>query len=152
MPQLTRLEDELVTSRERLLMHQEQPQCASCHRRIDPIGFGLENFDAVGQWRTEDFYERAGLGRKTWQIEPAGTFHKGPTFASYEQLRDLIHARAGDFAHGFSTALVEYALGHSVGFSDEPLIKQMVAKSETHDFALRTFIHSLVQSREFQTK
>lgn len=152
VPQLTRLEDKLVTTRERLLMHQEQPQCASCHRRIDPIGFGLENFDAVGLWRTEDFYERAGLGRKTWQIEPAGAFHKGAAFASYEQLRDLIHARAGDFAQGFSTALIEYALGHSAGFSDEPLIRQMVAESEKQNFAIRSFIHTLVQSREFQTK
>lgn len=152
VPQLTRLEDKLITTRERLLMHQEQPQCASCHRRIDPIGFGLENFDVVGQWRTEDSYERAGLGRKTWQIDPAGAFHNGSAFTSYAQLRDLITQRTDDFARGLSTALVEYALGHAAGFSDEPLIDHMAAEAKTQNFALRSFIHTLIQSREFQTK
>ncbi len=50
VPQLTRLEDKLLTTRERLSMHQEEPQCASCHRKIDPIGFGLENFDDLPEW------------------------------------------------------------------------------------------------------
>lgn len=152
VPQLTRLEDKLITTRERLLMHQEQPQCASCHRRIDPIGFGLENFDVAGQWRTEDSYERAGLGRKTWSVDPGGAFHNGASFSSYEQLRDLIAQRGDDFARGLSTALVEYALGHAAGFSDEPLIERMVADAKGRNFAVRSFIHTLVQSREFQTK
>ena len=152
VPQLTRLEDKLITTRERLLMHQEQPQCASCHRRIDPIGFGLENFDVAGQWRTEDSYERAGLGRKTWSVDPAGAFHNGAAFSSYEQLRDLIARRGEDFARGLTTALVEYALGHAAGFSDEPLIERMVAEAKGQNFAVRSFIHTLVQSREFQTK
>jgi hypothetical protein len=152
VPQLTRLEDKLLTTRERFAMHQEQPQCASCHRKIDPIGFGLENFDAVGQWRTEDSYERAGLGRKTWPVEPAGAFHKGPAFKSYHELRDLIHARADDFAHGFSMALIEYALGRSIGFRDEPLIEKMISEAKPQDFALRSFIHTLIRSEEFHSK
>jgi hypothetical protein len=152
VPQLTRLEDKLLTTRERFAMHQEQPQCASCHRKIDPIGFGLENFDAVGQWRTEDSYERAGLGRKTWPVEPAGAFHKGPAFKSYHELRDLIHARADDFAHGFSMALIEYALGRSIGFRDEPLIEKMISEAKPQAFALRSFIHTLIRSEEFHSK
>ena len=152
VPQLTRLEDKLLTTRERLSMHQEEPQCASCHRKIDPIGFGLENFDAVGQWRTEDSYERAGLGRKTWGVEPAGAFHKGPAFKDYFELRDLIHGRADDFAQGYSMALIQYALGRSIGFLDEALIGKMVSDAKPHDFALRSFIHTLVGSEEFHSK
>ncbi|MEY5024785.1 MAG: hypothetical protein RLZZ244_313 [Verrucomicrobiota bacterium] len=152
VPQLTRLQDKLITTRERLTLHQEQPQCASCHRRIDPIGFGLENFDAAGQWRTEDSYERAGLGRKTWQIEPAGAFHNGPAFQDYQELRELIFARTEAFARGFSTALLEYALGHSAGFTDEPLIDHMVAQSRARGFQIRHFVHALVGSKEFQSK
>jgi hypothetical protein len=56
VPAITRLAGKVLTTHERLLAHQEDPQCASCHRKIDPIGFGLENFDAAGQWRTEDSY------------------------------------------------------------------------------------------------
>lgn len=83
VPQLTRLEGELVTTRERLRMHQQEPQCGSCHRRIDPIGFALENFDAVGRWRTEDSYEKPGVGRKTWPIDPAGALYGGPPFTDF---------------------------------------------------------------------
>ena len=54
VPQLARLAGKSLTTRERVVLHQEEPQCASCHRKIDPIGFGLENFDAVGAWRTTD--------------------------------------------------------------------------------------------------
>ncbi len=152
VPQLTRLEDKLLTTRERLSLHQEQPQCASCHRKIDPIGYGLENFDAVGQWRTEDFYQRPGLGRKTWPVDPAGAFHKGPAFKNYYELRDLIHAKSDDFARGYSMALIEYAVGRSVGIRDEALAEKMIAEAKPQDFALRSFIHTLVRSEEFRSK
>ena len=84
VPQISRLEGQILTTRERLLAHQEEAQCASCHRKIDPIGFGLENFNAAGKWRTEDSYQaRDGRGRgvgkrKTWTIDASGAFHKGP--------------------------------------------------------------------------
>ena len=152
VPMLNRLEEKLLTTRERLAMHQEEPQCASCHRKIDPIGFGLENFDAVGQWRTEDSYERRGLGRKTWPVEPAGAFHKGPAFANYYELRDIIHSRGDDFARGFSSALIEYALGRSIGFRDVALIDKMLADAKPKDLAMRTFIHTLVASEAFRSK
>jgi hypothetical protein len=152
VPQLSRLEGKLLTTRERLQMHQEQPQCASCHRRIDPIGFALENFDAVGKWRTKDSYSKDGVGTKTWDIETSGQFHRGPAFKNFFELRDLIAARADDFARGFSAALIEYALGHPAGFSDDPLIKTMTTEAKAKNFAPRTFIHTLIQSREFQTK
>ena len=152
VPQLNRLEGKLLTTRERLLAHQEQPQCASCHRKIDPIGFGLENFDAVGQWRTEDYYERPGLGRKKWLVEPAGAFHKGPAFGSYYELRDLIHARAEGFSQGFSIALMQYALGRSIAFRDETLVSKMISEAKSRDFALRAFIETLVLSDEFRSK
>jgi hypothetical protein len=80
VPQLSRLEGQLLTARERIIAHQEQPQCAQCHRKIDPIGFGLENFNAAGKWRTEDSCEKRGVGKKTWPIDPGGAFHKGPSF------------------------------------------------------------------------
>ncbi len=74
VPQLTRLEGKLLTSRERILAHQEEPQCASCHRKIDPIGFGLENFNAVGKWRTEDSYEKKASAKRRGRSIPAARF------------------------------------------------------------------------------
>ncbi len=159
VPAITRLADKVLTTHERLLAHQEDPQCASCHRKIDPIGFGLENFDAAGQWRTEDSYQlsdSAGKSKpeskKTWTIEAAATLHKGPAFKDYFGLRDIVASKSDAFARGFSAALIEYALGRPCGFSDEPLIETMLNQSAKRDFAIREFIHSLVKSKEFHTK
>jgi hypothetical protein len=130
-----------------MLAHQEEPQCASCHRKIDPIGFGLENFNAAGKWRTEDSY-----GSKTWSVDPAGAFHHGPAFNDYFQLRDLIAAEPAKLARGFSEALIEYALGRPCGFADEDLVARILEQAEKKDFALREFIQALVSSRQFQSK
>lgn len=152
VPQLTRLEGKLLTTRERLTAHQEQPQCAQCHRKIDPIGFGLENFDAVGLWRTHDVYERRGVGKKEWEIDPAGTLHNGPAFSGYFELRDRIAEKPERFARGFAEALLQYGLGRQVGFSDEVLLEQLMHDASQKNFAMREFILSLVQSRVFQSK
>ena len=152
VPQLTRLEGKLLTSRERLRLHQEEPQCASCHRRIDPIGFGLENFDAVGIWRTEDSYVKDGVGTKTWKIEPAGALHGGPEFRDFYELREIIASRPDAFAMGFTAALLEYALGRPVGFSDDDLVEAIIQRAGDQDYSVREFIHAVVQSRAFRTK
>jgi hypothetical protein len=152
VPQLTRLEGKLLTSRERILAHQEEPQCASCHRKIDPIGFGLENFNAVGKWRTHDSYEKKGVGKKEWTIDSAGTLHKGPAFKDYFELREIIASKPEQFSLGLTEALIEYALGRPYGFTDDELAASIVQQASKKEFALREFIHALVQSKSFQAK
>ncbi|MCC6882314.1 MAG: DUF1592 domain-containing protein [Verrucomicrobiales bacterium] len=159
VPQITRLAGKVLTTRERLQMHQEDAQCASCHRKIDPIGFGLENFDAVGQWRTEDSYQvmdEKGQpvkgASKTWHIEANAAIHKGPEFKDFFGLRDFIAGQSVDFATGFSGVLIQYALGRPIGFRDEPLISDMLTAARKENFGLRTFVQSLVASKEFHTK
>ena len=158
VPQISRLEGQFLTTRERLLAHQEEAQCASCHRKIDPIGFGLENFNAAGKWRTEDSYQMRdkrgrGVGkRKTWTIDASGAFHQGPKFDDYNELRDLIAEREDEFARGFTEHLIEYALGRPFGFTDEDLASEIVSSARSKEFAVIEFIHSLVQSTAFQTK
>lgn len=158
VPQISRLENQVLTSRERLLAHQEEAQCASCHRKIDPIGFGLENFDAAGKWRTEDSYQlrdKRGRGvgkRKTWTIDSSGAFHKGPTFSNYQELRNLIADREADFARGFTEHLIEYALGRQFAFTDEDLADEIVSAARDKEFAVSEFIHALTQSQAFRTK
>lgn len=152
VPQLTRLDGKLLTTRERMLAHQEQPQCASCHRKIDPIGFGLENFDAVGLWRTKDRYSKSGVGAKEWDIDPSGAFHGGPAFKDYFELRALVASRHDDFATGFTEALLSYALGRPVGFSDDDLVRAIVACAAAEEDAVRAFIHAVVQSDAFRMK
>jgi hypothetical protein len=159
IPALTRLAGKALQTKERLSAHQEDPQCANCHRKIDPIGFGLENFDAAGQWRTTDSImalDAAGKpdkkSLKTWTIDSAAALYKGPAFKDYYGLRDIVASKSDAFARGFSEALIEYALGRPIGFRDQPLIDTMVSQSARKDLAFREFIHSLVASPEFHTK
>jgi mono/diheme cytochrome c family protein len=163
VPQLTRLESQQITTRERLRMHQEQAQCAQCHRVIDPIGYGLENFDAAGRWRAEEhFYGRgwvvkdqlAGkVVRKSWPIEPAGALHNGPAFHDFFELRQLIATRHGDaFARGLIENLFAYALGRPVSFADAETLDTLATSAKADQYHLRTIIHRIVSSEEFQTK
>ena len=159
VPQITRLNGQPLTTRERLLAHQEEPQCASCHRAIDPIGFGLENFNAAGKWRTEDRFQAVDANGKpnpkllkTWTIDPAAAFHRGNAFRDYFELRDMIAAKPERFARGFSEALIQYALGRPFGFTDEDLATDIVQSSQQKNFSLRQFIQTLVASKAFHLK
>ena len=152
VPQLARLDGKILTVRERMLAHQEEPQCASCHRKIDPIGFGLENFDAAGKWRTEDTYQKGAGPKKTWPVDPAAAFHNGPAFKDYFELRDIVASKEEAFARSFTEALIEYALGRPFGFTDEELATSILQRARGKDFALPEFIHALVGSDAFRVK
>jgi hypothetical protein len=163
VPSLNRLEGRLLTARERLLAHQEEPQCASCHRKIDPIGFGLENLDPVGRWREEEkikatFHPPGSPPqvRKTElrlvPVDASSALHKGPAFTGFQELRGLIAERRDAFARGMSAALVEYALGRPCGFSDEPLLEAMVSHIRERGYGLRDLVRFLTASEDFQSK
>jgi hypothetical protein len=149
VPQLDRLAGKPISPRERLLAHQEEPQCLQCHRKIDPIGFGLENFNAAGKWRDVDHDLKT---KKDWPINPAGQFHNGPAFQTYFDLRDQIAAKSENFAQGFTEALIEYALGRPYGFTDAALADDIVKRAKAKDFSIREVIVALVASREFGRK
>jgi hypothetical protein len=119
---------------------------------MDSIGFGLENFNAAGKWRVEETYEKRGVGKKTWPIDPAGAFHNGPTFADYFELRDRVAAEGDAFARGFTEALIEYALGRPFGFTDEGLAQDIVAKAKLRNHEIREFISALVTHPRFLLK
>jgi uncharacterized protein DUF1592/uncharacterized protein DUF1588/uncharacterized protein DUF1587/uncharacterized protein DUF1595/uncharacterized protein DUF1585/cytochrome c len=152
VPQLARLEGRLFNVRERMQAHQEEPQCANCHRKIDPIGFGLENFDAAGLWRTEDTYERKGGASKTWPVDPAAAFYKGPAFKDYFELRNIIASKPDVFARSFTEALIEYALGRSFGFHDEDLAAGIIKQAGEKNYSITGFIQALIASEAFHTK
>jgi mono/diheme cytochrome c family protein len=150
VPQLNRLAGKPLTTRERIALHQEEPQCAQCHRKIDPIGFGLENFDAAGRWRTEDL--RPDVPQNNRQINASGAFHKGESFRDYFQLRDLIAAKPERLARGFTEALVEFALGRPFGFSDEDLASEIMDRASKKNLEIAEFIHALADSKPFHSK
>jgi hypothetical protein len=152
VPQLSRLAGKPLSPREQLVAHQEQPQCAQCHRKIDPLGFGLENFDTIGRWRTTETYAGQPGGSKAWPIDASGAFFKGPAFDDYFALRDLLAARSENFARGFTESLIEYALGRPFGFADEALADDIVQHAKAKDFSIREIIRALVVSKAFRVK
>jgi hypothetical protein len=89
---------------------------------------------------------------KQWTIEPGASFHKGPSFRDFNEMRDLIYERRTQFARGFSVALLEFALGRTAGFRDEPLLAMMVADAERQNLAVREFVRTLVKSEAFRSK
>ena len=152
VPQLSRLGDQPLSPRERTLAHQEEAQCLQCHRKIDPIGFGLENFNAIGQWRTTELYKKAQGGLQEWPIDSSGALHKGPKFENYFALREILAAKKHSFARGFTEALLEYALGRPPSFTDEDAIAGIVREAEKSDFAVAEFVRALVCSAIFKNK
>jgi hypothetical protein len=156
VPQLSRLADKPITTRQRLRAHQEEAQCASCHRKIDPIGFGLENFDAAGKWRTTEAHrtkvKRSWRTIKTWEIDASGAFYKGPAFSDYFELRDRIAEREPDFARGFTEALIGYSLGRPFGFTDEELAQEILTAAKAKQYSVSEFIKTLVSSEKFRRK
>jgi mono/diheme cytochrome c family protein len=163
VPQLTRLEGQRITTRERVRMHQEQPQCAQCHRVIDPIGFALENFDATGRWRTEEHFHGhdwvvkgvlAGkVVKKTWPIAPSGAFYGGPSFKDFFQFRDELASRHTDaFVRGLIENLYAYALGRPVSFADKETLDGLLAVATQKGHGLRDILHAIVSTPEFQMK
>ncbi len=159
VPALTRLAGKVLTTKERVMAHQENPQCASCHRKIDPLGFALENFDAVGLWRTQDSYQATDdQGKpipkavKTWDIDPSGAFHRGPEFRDFPEMRSLVAAKDEAFARGMISALIEFGLGRPCGFSDEPLVDSLLLQARAKNLSLRATLHALIQSEPFHMK
>jgi hypothetical protein len=152
VPQLARLEGRALNVRDRLRAHQEAPQCVNCHRKIDPVGFGLENFDAAGKWRTEDTYVLKGGAKTRWPVDPAGALYRGPAFKDYDELRDIVESKADAFARGFTESLIEYALGRPFSVTDEELAAGIVNGAREKGFALREFIQALVASEAFHSK
>jgi hypothetical protein len=147
-----------MPARELLTAHQEQPQCAQCHRRIDPIGFALQNFDAAGLWRDQEYAEfygatwKAVKKKELFPIEADGKLPNGAAFHGFYGLRDAVAEQKDAFARGLIESLIEYALGRPCSFSDQQLVEDILKRARTKGMTLRSIIHALVESREFCSK
>jgi hypothetical protein len=132
-----------LTERQLIERHSSDPACANCHRRIDPFGFALEGFDAIGRARTKD---STGLPINTATALPDGTPVNG-----LSGLRDAILAkRSDDFESQFCRKLLGYALGRSVQLSDKPLLSQMTDQLKTHRHEVGRVVELIVASPQFR--
>ncbi len=156
VPQISRLSGQLLSPREMQKAHMEEAQCAQCHRKIDPIGFGLQNFDAAGIWRDtlelKKVVKKKVRQKKVIPIDASGQLPNREAFADYYGLRDRLAEQSDVFARGFTESLIEYGLGRPYGFSDESLRERILKQAAAKDGEMRQFIHALIQSKPFRTK
>jgi hypothetical protein len=126
--------------RERMEMHRKNPACASCHQRMDPLGFALENFDAVGKWRTSS---------DGAPIDPSASFPDGTRFEGMAGLRALLASHKEDFVRTLSGKLLAYAIGRGLDYHDMPAIRAVARDAAPADYSWSSVIAGIVKSTPF---
>jgi uncharacterized protein DUF1592/uncharacterized protein DUF1588/uncharacterized protein DUF1587/uncharacterized protein DUF1585/uncharacterized protein DUF1595 len=131
------------TLRERLAEHRANPICATCHDVMDPIGLGLENFDAVGKWRTR---EPGG------EIDAHGQLANGTPISGAAELREALTADPEQFARVFTSKLLTYALGRGLEAYDMPTVRKIVREAEDDDYRFGAIVKGIVNSVPFRMR
>ena len=135
---------ELVgTLRQRMEQHRVNPVCAACHKVMDPLGFSLENFNPLGQWRTMD----AGF-----PVDAGGGMPDGTTFEGVSGLRAALRAKADVFVSTLTEKLLIYALGRGVEHYDMPAVREIVRRAAEHDYRFSSLVEGVVKSLPFQMR
>ena len=130
-----------LTLRQRTELHQSEATCRNCHKILDPIGFGLENFDAIGRWREKN---DQGLA-----IDSAGKLPDGKEFSTPAELKRLLAKREADLARNLTERLMAYALGRQLEGYDDVVIDQLMVKIAADNYRMRTIITEVITSYLF---
>ena len=129
--------------RERIAQHRANPVCAGCHQLMDPVGFSLENYDAVGRWRTVD---------DGTPIDASGSLPDGSKFDGVAGLQKALLSRPDVFATTFTEKLLTYALGRGVDYHDAAAVRRVVRDASANDYKFSSFIAGVVNSTPFQMR
>ena len=132
-----------LSVRERLAEHRANPACASCHNPMDPLGFALENYDAVGRWRTRDGGE---------PIDPSGQLADGTHVDGVEGLERALLERPELFAGALTEKLLTFALGRGVEYYDAPAVREIVRRAAADDYRFSSLILGVAGSMPFQMR
>jgi mono/diheme cytochrome c family protein len=144
VPELKDEGDALTGSlRQRMEQHRSNAACAVCHNRMDPLGFGLENFDGIGGWRTKD---------GTFEIDASGELPGGEKFAGPRELKAILLARQDDFVHCLSEKMLTYALGRGVEYSDRCTVEDIAKATQQGEHKFSSLILAIVHSDAFQKR
>ena len=144
VPDLETQDEETVatlTLRERTELHRTDPVCANCHKILDPIGFGLENFDAIGRWRDEDDNGEA--------IDASGELPGGKRFSTPRELKTIIAGRIDDFSRNLVEKLLAYALCRRLEGYDEIVVDDLMQDIAQDEYRMQTLISAVVTSYPF---
>ena len=129
-----------LNAREQMALHREDPACASCHVKMDPLGLALEQYDAVGAWRTLD------AGRP---IDAHAELPDGTAFEGLPGLQDILLERRAEFARGFTEHLMTYALGRGLTAADQPTVRAIAEAAAEDDYRIRRVVLEIARSLPF---
>jgi hypothetical protein len=146
-PDVPKLDEETVgvakSLRQQMEQHRADAVCASCHSRMDVLGFGLENYDAIGRWRTQD-------GK--FPVDPGGSFSNGKSFSTPAEMKALLHDNMPEFTRCLTEKLLTYALGRGVEAYDRRTVQDLVAQTAAHDYRFQSLVTAIVHSAPFQQR
>ena len=129
--------------RQRMEEHRKNPVCATCHVRMDPLGFAMESFDAIGRWRTSE----AGV-----PIDVSGALPDGAQFRGVDGLRNVLSRHREEFVNTFISKLLTYAMGRAVEYYDQPTVRKIERAAATDDDRWSAIILGIVKSPAFQMR
>jgi mono/diheme cytochrome c family protein len=132
-----------LTTRQQVERHRANAVCASCHSRMDPLGFALENFDVVGKWRTHD---------EGGEIDATGKMTSGESFTGPQGLKSFLLSHADEFVDATLTRLMTYALGRELDTRDQPTIREIMRETKPGGYRFTDLIRAIVKSVPFQMK
>jgi hypothetical protein len=133
----------MASMRQQLEQHRANPACASCHTRMDPLGFGLENYDAIGHWRAQD-------GK--FPIDSTGTLPGGKNFRTPEELKGILRADRDAFAHCLTEKMLTYALGRGLEHYDQPAVNLVCRRLAASDYRFSRLVLEIVKSLPFEMR
>lgn len=130
-----------MTMRQMFEMHRDETRCAVCHDRIDPIGFGLENFDAIGRWRETENEQ---------PVDATGTLPSGERFNGPGELREILLGRREEFARMLCGQMLKFALGRDLQYYDEPTVQRISQAVIGSNYSALTMVSEIVNSYPFR--
>jgi hypothetical protein len=146
-PNVPALDDDMISEtlpvRVRLLKHRANAACASCHNLIDPVGFALENFDALGRWRTAEDGQ---------PVDASGGLPDGSRFTGVSGLEEALLKRPEVVVGTLTEKLLTYALGRGIEYYDGPAVREVVRKARAENYRFSTIIDAIVNSTPFQMR
>lgn len=131
------------TLRQQMEQHRANPACASCHARMDALGFGLENYDGIGKWRTEDF---------KLPIDSSGSLPGGVSFKGPAELRSILKAKKSEFRRCLTVKLLTYAIGRGIEYSDKCLVQRITGEVAERQDRFSSVVLAIVHSDAFRKR
>ena len=132
-----------MTLRQRMEEHRKDPSCASCHRRMDALGFGFENYDPIGAWRTKD-------GK--FAVDASGTLPNGKSFTKPDQLKTILMGQKATFARTFAEKMLTFALGRGMEEADDCFLDAIAANAAKNGYKFSSIVREVVRSDPFRKR